>query len=141
MTNQLTFYISQPGIYAISIKDNQTVKHMRILENDKNLFYLSQSKYFEDITDLVDYYSKHSLSDSFFGLSITLKFPYKKCLKLNITDENSKMFENDNLNKPIIGYCRSLYKFQGDHPALSFQKGDIIEIIDKRGEQKGKRMI
>ena len=111
---------------------------MRILENDKNLFYLSQSKYFEDITDLVDYYSRHSLSDSFFGLSITLKFPYKKCLKLNITDENSKLFENDNLNKPIIGYCRALYKFQGDYPALSFQKEDIIEIIDKRGEQKGR---
>lgn len=125
----------QQGIYAISIKDNQSVKHMRILE-EKNLFYLSQSKYFEDIIDLVNYYSKNSLGDSFFGLTITLKFPYKKCLKMNITDENSESFDNANLSKPI-GYCRALYKFAGEYPALSFQKGDIIEIIDKKGQQKG----
>lgn len=129
----------QQGIYAISIKDNQTVKHMRILENDKNLFYLSQSKYFEDITDLVDYYSKNSLGDSFFGLTITLKFPYKKCLRMNITDENSKMFEKDSLclHKPILCYARARYKFSGECPVLSFCKGDILEILDKKDEQKG----
>ena len=102
---------SKQQVYAISIKDNQTVKHMKILETDKQLYYLSQSKFFENITDLVNYYSRNSLSDSFFNLTITLKFPYKRCLKLNITDENSKLFENDHNfnNKPLmnISYCRA----------------------------------
>lgn len=127
----------QQGIYAISIKDNQQVKHMRILENDKNKFYLSQSKYFDDIIDLVNYYSRHSLGDSFFGLTITLKIPYKRFLKLNVNNENSKLFDNDSLTKQALSYCRASYDFSAVYPALSFQKGDLIEIIDKKGESKG----
>lgn len=124
------------GIYAISVRDSEHIKHINILENNRNQLYLNESKYFDDIIDLIDYYSKNSLANVFPGLTITLRFPFRLCFKFNITNENKNQFNND-LIKKAVSYCRAKKDFSGGYPQLSFRKGDLIEILDKKHRPQG----
>lgn len=67
--------------YAMSINFNGVVKHMRICQGsslDGNLvdhYYLSSSRYFKSVPELVSWYHDHTLADSFQGLNVCLMFP------------------------------------------------------------------
>ncbi|GFU06550.1 protein vav [Nephila pilipes] len=116
----------QNGSYAISINYQNQVKHMRVCTTDNGQhFYLSETKYFKSIVELVNWYKENSLSESFNGLHVTLMIPYKKALAgLN--------------NESILGYAEALYDFQGNSPnMLTLHKGDRITILSKAGNQKG----
>ncbi|GFY35885.1 guanine nucleotide exchange factor VAV3 [Trichonephila clavipes] len=116
----------QNGSYAISINYQNQVKHMRVCTSDNGQhFYLSETKYFKSIVELVNWYKENSLSESFNGLHVTLMIPYKKALAgLN--------------NESILGYAEALYDFQGNSPnMLTLHKGDRIIILSKAGNQKG----
>ncbi|GIY52427.1 guanine nucleotide exchange factor VAV3 [Caerostris extrusa] len=116
----------QNGSYAISINYQNQVKHMRVCTTDNGQhFYLSETKYFKSIVELVNWYKENSLSESFNGLHVTLMIPYKKALAgLN--------------NESILGYAEALYDFQGNSPnMLTLRKGDRITILSKAGNQKG----
>ncbi|GFQ97213.1 protein vav [Trichonephila clavata] len=99
---------------------------MRVCTSDNGQhFYLSETKYFKSIVELVNWYKENSLSESFNGLHVTLMIPYKKALAgLN--------------NESILGYAEALYDFQGNSPnMLTLHKGDRIIILSKAGNQKG----
>ena len=69
--------IAEPN-YAISLKTCQSdTKHMKILSNLNDDFYLSDNRKFKSIVELVTYFSRNSLKESFSGLDTSLRFPIK----------------------------------------------------------------
>ncbi|XP_052524006.1 guanine nucleotide exchange factor VAV2 isoform X4 [Tympanuchus pallidicinctus] len=62
--------------FAISIKFNEEVKHIKVVEKD-NWIHITEAKKFESLLELVEYYQNHSLKESFKQLDTTLKYPYK----------------------------------------------------------------
>uniref|UniRef100_A0A3P8WIM5 Vav 3 guanine nucleotide exchange factor b n=1 Tax=Cynoglossus semilaevis TaxID=244447 RepID=A0A3P8WIM5_CYNSE len=63
--------------YAISIKFNDKIKHIKILSKD-GCFYIAESRLFRTVLDLVDYYRQHSLKEGFSSLDTTLQKPYRE---------------------------------------------------------------
>lgn len=111
----------QRGSYAISLNYNGHVKHMRICLSEE-LFYLSTSKYFKTIVELVRWYEDHSLAESFNGLNVMLTSPYKRALAAM---------------KPIA-YALAMYSFTGNAAnLLNLRKGEKVAILSKAGEEKG----
>ncbi|KAJ8263495.1 hypothetical protein COCON_G00159520, partial [Conger conger] len=62
--------------FAISIKFNDEVKHIKVVEKD-NWIHITEAKKFESLLELVEYYQTHSLKESFKLLDTTLRHPYK----------------------------------------------------------------
>ncbi|XP_071987634.1 guanine nucleotide exchange factor VAV2 isoform X10 [Engystomops pustulosus] len=63
--------------FAISIKFNDEVKHIKVVEKD-SWIHITEAKKFESLLELVEYYQGHSLKESFKQLDTTLKYPYKQ---------------------------------------------------------------
>ncbi|XP_071347908.1 guanine nucleotide exchange factor VAV3-like isoform X3 [Trachinotus anak] len=63
--------------YAISIKFNDKIKHIKILTKD-GCFYIAESRLFKTVLDLVEYYKHHSLKEGFSSLDTTLQVPYRE---------------------------------------------------------------
>ncbi|XP_076314023.1 protein vav-like isoform X2 [Tachypleus tridentatus] len=117
----------QNGGYAISLNYNNQVKHMRVcMTEDGQHFYLSESKYFKTIVELIKWYEENTLAESFSGLNIKLLVPYKKALNLTNGAVES------------VGLAVAIHDFTGaSHNVLSLQKGDSVTIISKAGGDKG----
>ncbi|XP_018084991.1 guanine nucleotide exchange factor VAV2 isoform X7 [Xenopus laevis] len=62
--------------FAISIKFNDEVKHIKVVEKN-NWIHITEAKKFESLLELVEYYQTHSLKESFKQLDTILKYPYK----------------------------------------------------------------
>ncbi|KAG8191668.1 hypothetical protein JTE90_016456 [Oedothorax gibbosus] len=116
----------QNGSYAISINYQNQVKHMRVCTADSGQhFYLSETKYFKSIVELINWYKENSLAESFNGLHVTLMIPYKKALA-------------GASNETILGYAEALYEFEATAAnMLSLKVGDRIAVLSKAGNQKG----
>lgn len=117
--------------YAISIKYNNDVKHIKILTKE-GCFYIAENKKFRSILELIEYYKHHSLREGFRSLDTTLKFPYRE-------PENAAMHR---LNRPggnmftpkVIGVAIARYDFSSrDTRELSLQEGDVVKIYTKSG--------
>ena len=67
----------ESGEYAISIKYNNEVKHIKIFTRD-GYFHITENRKFINLMELVDYYKHHSLKEGFRSLDTTLQFPYKE---------------------------------------------------------------
>ncbi|CAB4060206.1 VAV [Lepeophtheirus salmonis] len=65
------------GGFALSVKTSEgDVKHMKILSNsDDETYFLSDQITFRSIVELVNFYSRNSLKESFHGLNLKLRFP------------------------------------------------------------------
>ena len=60
-----------PG-YAISLKTSEKdIKHMKLLDNLNDEYFLSDHRKFKSVAELVSYHSQHSLDESFKGLDTT----------------------------------------------------------------------
>uniref|UniRef100_H3C4M7 Vav guanine nucleotide exchange factor 3 n=1 Tax=Tetraodon nigroviridis TaxID=99883 RepID=H3C4M7_TETNG len=117
--------------YAISIKYNNDVKHIKILTKE-GCFYIAENKKFRSISELIEYYKHHSLREGFRSLDTTLHFPYREL-------ENAAM---QRLNRPgsnmltpkVIGVAIARYDFSSrDTRELSLQEGDVVKIYTKSG--------
>ncbi|XP_054717331.1 protein vav-like [Uloborus diversus] len=116
----------QNGSHVISINYQNQVKHMRVCSSDNGQhFYLSETKYFKSIVELINWYQENSLAESFSGLHVTLMIPYKKAISAaNVGG--------------ILGLAEALYDFDGHSPnLLTLHKGDRITLLSKAGNQKG----
>ena len=64
--------VQRNGEFSISLKHQDDVKHMKIerstTSTNEGLWYLSGVRYFSSIVELIDYYSSHSLCESFTAL-------------------------------------------------------------------------
>lgn len=138
----------QRNNYAISLNYNGGVKHMRVCVTDapgvtpttvhsnppapevaggfesKTHFYLSETRYFRTIVDLVRWYELNSLSESFHMVNTQLLLPYKKAYC-----------------QEVLGHAVAIFSFTGTSSAaqsyLSLRKGDRITVLSRAAEAKG----
>uniref|UniRef100_A0A3Q1BXV5 Vav guanine nucleotide exchange factor 3 n=1 Tax=Amphiprion ocellaris TaxID=80972 RepID=A0A3Q1BXV5_AMPOC len=117
--------------YAISIKYNNDVKHIKILTKE-GCFHIAENKKFRSILELIEYYKHHSLREGFRSLDTTLQFPYRE-------PENAAMHRlnrsGGNMFTPkVIGVAIARYDFSSrDTRELSLQEGDVVKIYTKSG--------
>uniref|UniRef100_A0A671YEV2 Vav 3 guanine nucleotide exchange factor b n=1 Tax=Sparus aurata TaxID=8175 RepID=A0A671YEV2_SPAAU len=114
--------------YAISIRFNDKVRHIKILTKD-GCFYIAESRLFKTVLDLVEYYKQYSLKEGFSSLDITLQVPYREPSNGNMPRAITKagMF-----SPRVVGIAVARYDFcSRDTRELSLQQGDIIKIYTK----------
>ncbi|KAM9322710.1 guanine nucleotide exchange factor VAV3-like isoform 2-T2 [Pholidichthys leucotaenia] len=115
--------------YAISIKFNDKVKHIKILTKDGS-FYISENRLFKTVLDLVEYYKQHSLKEGFSSLDTTLQVPYRELSNGNMPRAITKV--GSVFSPRVIGIAVARYDFSSrDTRELSLQQGDIIKIYAK----------
>uniref|UniRef100_A0A8C6T2L2 Vav guanine nucleotide exchange factor 3 n=1 Tax=Neogobius melanostomus TaxID=47308 RepID=A0A8C6T2L2_9GOBI len=112
--------------YAISIKYNNDVKHIKILTKE-GCFHIAENKKFRSIVELIEYYKHHSLREGFRSLDTTLQFPYRE-------PENTAMHRLNRTGSNMIGVAIARYDFSSrDTRELSLQEGDVVKIYTKTG--------
>uniref|UniRef100_A0A669E3T6 Vav 3 guanine nucleotide exchange factor b n=1 Tax=Oreochromis niloticus TaxID=8128 RepID=A0A669E3T6_ORENI len=112
--------------YAISIKFNDKVKHIKILTKDGG-FYIAETRVFKTVLDLVEYYQQHSLKEGFSSLDTTLQHPYREQPNGNMPTAITKVGSGK-----VVGYAIARYDFcSRDTRELSLQQGDVITIYTK----------
>ncbi|XP_012056528.1 PREDICTED: protein vav [Atta cephalotes] len=103
--------------YALSIKAEGAVKHIRVFKRDvdgADLYYLSESRFFKSVVELVEYYERASLSENFEKLDQRLLWPYRRVL------------------------AKALFDFRGcERNQLSLRRGCRVVVLSKEGDAKG----
>ncbi|XP_069788150.1 guanine nucleotide exchange factor VAV2 isoform X4 [Narcine bancroftii] len=119
--------------FAISIRFNDEVKHIKVIEKD-NWIHITEAKKFESLLELVEYYQTHSLKESFKQLDTALRFPYKQRDR-TVQRSNSRTAV---FNPRPIGLAIARYKFAArDMRELSLREGDTVKIYSKIGGDQG----
>ncbi|XP_024908272.1 guanine nucleotide exchange factor VAV3b isoform X4 [Cynoglossus semilaevis] len=150
--------------YAISIKFNDKIKHIKILSKD-GCFYIAESRLFRTVLDLVDYYRQHSLKEGFSSLDTTLQKPYREMTNgpspTDVTNASGASspshcsLHGSSVVSPVgcsfvppssspfwsvfsprvVGIAVALYDFcSRDTRQLSLLQGDIIKIYSKMSD-------
>uniref|UniRef100_A0A8D3CRM4 Vav 3 guanine nucleotide exchange factor b n=1 Tax=Scophthalmus maximus TaxID=52904 RepID=A0A8D3CRM4_SCOMX len=115
--------------YAISIKFNDKIKHIKILTKD-GCFYIAESRLFKTVLDLVEYYKQHSLKEGFSSLDTTLQVPYRELT--NGTMSMAVTRAGSVFSPRVVGIAVARYDFfSRDTRELSLLQGDIIKIYTK----------
>ncbi|XP_063791982.1 guanine nucleotide exchange factor VAV2 isoform X2 [Pseudophryne corroboree] len=146
--------------FAISIKFNDEVKHIKVVEKD-SWIHITEAKKFESLLELVDYYQTHSLKESFKQLDTTLKYPYKlrsgtrsvsrspaSCASYNFSflSPQGLNFPCQNPSTPFwsvftprpVGTAVARYNFAArDMRELSLREGDVVKIYSRIGGDQG----
>ncbi|XP_076302189.1 protein vav-like [Lasioglossum baleicum] len=103
--------------YALSIKADGAVKHIRVFKRDvdgADVYYLSESRFFKSVVELVDYYERASLSENFQKLDQCLLWPYRRVL------------------------AKAVFDFRGgERNQLSLRRGFRVVVLSKEGDAKG----
>ncbi|XP_055081655.1 guanine nucleotide exchange factor VAV2 isoform X3 [Periophthalmus magnuspinnatus] len=119
--------------YAISIKFNDEVKHIKVIEKD-SWIHITEAKKFESLLELVEYYQAHSLKESFKLLDTTLRYPYKSRERsLTRGSTRSPVF-----TPRVVSTAVARYNFAArDMRELSLREGDVVKIYSKIGGDQG----
>uniref|UniRef100_A0A2I3GST5 Vav guanine nucleotide exchange factor 2 n=1 Tax=Nomascus leucogenys TaxID=61853 RepID=A0A2I3GST5_NOMLE len=119
--------------FAISIKFNDEVKHIKVVEKD-NWIHITEAKKFDSLLELVEYYQCHSLKESFKQLDTTLKYPYKSRERsASRASSRSPVF-----TPRVIGTAVARYNFAArDMRELSLREGDVVRIYSRIGGDQG----
>ncbi|XP_053551682.1 guanine nucleotide exchange factor VAV2 [Bombina bombina] len=119
--------------FAISIKFNDEVKHIKVVEKD-NWIHITEAKKFESLLELVEYYQTHSLKESFKQLDTTLKYPYK----LRSGSSSRPATRSPVFTPRPVGTAVARYNFAArDMRELSLREGDIVRIYSRIGGDQG----
>uniref|UniRef100_A0A8C5CSH5 Vav guanine nucleotide exchange factor 3 n=1 Tax=Gadus morhua TaxID=8049 RepID=A0A8C5CSH5_GADMO len=117
--------------YAISIKYNNDVKHIKILAKD-GCFHIAENKRFRSILELIEYYKHHSLKEGFRSLDTTLQYPHRE--PENPAAERNPRQAGNVLAPKVMGVAVARYDFSSrDMRELSLQEGDLVTIYTKTG--------
>ncbi|KAM9458124.1 guanine nucleotide exchange factor VAV3-like [Salvelinus alpinus] len=116
--------------YAISIKINDEVKHIKILTKNA-CFYIAETRLFKTVLDLVDYYKEHSLREGFKSLDTTLQVPFREPGNGNNMPRGIR-HTGTVFSPRVVGIALARYDFSSrDTRELSLQEGDIVKIYTK----------
>uniref|UniRef100_A0A668AW27 Vav 3 guanine nucleotide exchange factor b n=1 Tax=Myripristis murdjan TaxID=586833 RepID=A0A668AW27_9TELE len=95
------------------------------------------------VTELVEYYTQHSLREGFRSLDTTLQVPYREPSNGNILDRPAVVSVHSGIE--VVGIAVARYDFSSrDTRELSLLEGDIVKIYSKmpngwwRGEVNGR---
>ncbi|KAE8610905.1 hypothetical protein XENTR_v10012276 [Xenopus tropicalis] len=133
----------ESGEYAISIKYNNEVKHIKILTRD-GFFHIAENRKFKSLMELVEYYKHQSLREGFRSLDTKLLLPYK--FPENHTGHACNRTSGSLFSPKVLGIAIARYDFCArDMRELSLFKEDVVKIYTKsgtngwwRGESNGK---
>ncbi|KAG8014328.1 Guanine nucleotide exchange factor VAV3 [Nibea albiflora] len=115
--------------YAISIKFNDKVKHIKILTKD-GCFYIAESRLFKTVLELVEYYKQYSLKEGFSSLDTTLQVPYRENSNGNMPRAITKA--GSVFSPRVVAIAVARYDFCArDTRELSLLQGDVIRIFTK----------
>nr|CAD7597027.1 unnamed protein product [Timema genevievae] len=117
-TAKTDYHDSENLIYGLEY--NQTddrVKHMKVYERTMEgvpHYFLSESRFFRSITDLIGCYEHSSLGENFVGLDVTLKWPFRRIIAIAEFDFNPS-----------------------ESNQLPLRKGCQVIVLSKEGDYKG----
>uniref|UniRef100_A0A8C5AHR2 Vav 3 guanine nucleotide exchange factor b n=1 Tax=Gadus morhua TaxID=8049 RepID=A0A8C5AHR2_GADMO len=112
--------------YAISIKFNDEVKHIKILTKE-GWFYIAETRLFKSLLDLVEYYKDHSLREGFRSLDTTLQVPYRR-----LTNGDAARPLPQASTGGVVNTAVARYDFSSrDTRELSLAEGDVVKIYFK----------
>ncbi|XP_069590754.1 GRB2-related adapter protein isoform X1 [Ranitomeya imitator] len=98
---------SSPGEFSISVNYGHHVQHFKVLRERNGTYYLWEMK-FSSLNELVDYYKSNSIA---------------KTHQVLLRDEEEK--------QRMKQFVQAQYNFISEKSSeLSFQRGDIIEVMD-----------
>uniref|UniRef100_V9KF60 Proto-oncogene vav n=1 Tax=Callorhinchus milii TaxID=7868 RepID=V9KF60_CALMI len=118
--------VKDAGEFAISIKFNQEMKHIKVTTAD-GLFRITEKRAFKKLTELVDFYQRNCLKECFKALDTTLQFPFKEPERRLIPKQSGASLK-------YYGTAKARYDFSArDRSELSLKEGDVIKIINKKG--------
>lgn len=115
---------NKTACYALSLKTTDSdVKHMKICQQDGNqVCYLSDSRKFKSVVELVSWYSRHSLKECFSGLDTTLRFPVGELI---LVQAQHAFSGNGNENGVE------------EKNTLPLHLGERVTVVDKSGDGHG----
>ncbi|XP_033981746.1 guanine nucleotide exchange factor VAV2 isoform X5 [Trematomus bernacchii] len=132
--------------FAISIKFNDEVKHIKVIEKD-NWIHITEAKKFESLLELVEYYQAHSLKESFKLLDTTLRYPYKSRERSltrastrspDVPIQMNAQISGSVFTPRVVSSAVARYNFAArDMRELSLREGDIVKIYSKIGGDQG----
>ncbi|XP_073960460.1 vav guanine nucleotide exchange factor isoform X2 [Choristoneura fumiferana] len=102
---------------ALSLKTDNTVKHMRVCRKPIDQvphYFLSESRFFRSVVELVSYYEKTSLSENFVGLNSNLRWPFRRIVATVLHDF-----------RPMEG------------SQLALRPGAKVLVLSKEGDSRG----
>ncbi|TKR82714.1 hypothetical protein L596_016397 [Steinernema carpocapsae] len=100
--------------YAISISYMNEVKHTRV-EFEDGKYYLDESKQFDSLVELVNYYREKNLSESFELIDTVLTLPYIQSSVYRVVHEYTPT----------------------DSKYLTLRQGELVTVLDTSGEERG----
>ncbi|CAI5796242.1 proto-oncogene vav [Podarcis lilfordi] len=113
--------------FAISIKFNAEVKHIKI-QTKEGLYRITEKKAFKGLIELVQFYQENSLKDCFKTLDTVLQFSFKEPGNRTVPGASGKSCK-------YFGSAKARYNFCArDRTELSLTEGDIIKILNKKGQ-------
>ncbi|XP_034290347.1 proto-oncogene vav [Pantherophis guttatus] len=113
--------------FAISIKFNAEVKHIKI-QTKEELYRITEKKAFKGLLELVEFYQENSLKDCFKTLDTVLQFSFKE-------PESKIGSKLPGKSLKYFGSAKARYNFCArDRTELSLSEGDIIKILNKKGQ-------
>lgn len=104
-------------VYALSLKTDDKVKHMKVYEREMDgvsHFYLSESRFFRSLVELISCYEHTSLGENFIGLNVRLKWPFRRIVAVAEFDFN-----------PV------------EANQLPLKQGCQVIVLSKEGDHKG----
>ncbi|CAG9835875.1 unnamed protein product [Diabrotica balteata] len=129
-------------IYALTLKTD-TIKHMKICcitepqGTDSKKYYLSQSKFFNSIEELVLNYQNYSLNENFNGLAEDTKllWPFRqlKAVVINNYDAKDKFQVSLRVDEVVIvigkeGYKEDFWKIRTTMNEVGFVPSRILNV-------------
>ncbi|XP_060561933.1 proto-oncogene vav-like isoform X3 [Ruditapes philippinarum] len=135
------------GNPALSIKFSGTVRHIKIEKNSENMYYMADTRFFHSLPELIEFYQKNSLSDSFPEVQTNLLYPYKSVASNpqatnGITSPLRVALppkpENSTAGQRIMSYATAVYDYAATATTqINLKAGDRIAVLSKTGSDKG----
>ncbi|XP_054859544.1 proto-oncogene vav [Eublepharis macularius] len=119
--------IKDAAEFAISIKFNTEVKHIKILTTE-GLYRITEKKAFKGLAELVEFYQQNSLKDCFKNLDTVLQFSFQEPESRTVSKPAGRSLKYFGSAKARYNYCAR------DRTELSIKEGDIIKILNKKGQ-------
>ncbi|XP_019717750.1 proto-oncogene vav isoform X3 [Hippocampus comes] len=120
------------GEFAISIKLNLDIKHIKITSCD-GLFRINEKKAFKGLVDMIEFYQQNSLKECVKDVDSTLRTPYKQAEQGD--DHKPRHAPKGGGGARTFGIARARYNFSArDRSELSLREGDTIRILSRKGQ-------
>nr|XP_057944000.1 proto-oncogene vav-like isoform X2 [Doryrhamphus excisus] len=120
------------GEFAISIKFNMDIKHIKITSSD-GLFRINDKKAFKSLVEMIEFYQHNSLKECVKDVDMALHTPHKQAEQSNWPHHTPNDTAKGGITR-CFRVAKARYDFSArDRSELSLHEGDTIKILSKKG--------